>query len=1047
MSEKQKHYKETKTRPNFPEIEHEVLKFWADNNIFKKSVEEREGNEEFVFYDGPPFANGLPHYGHILTSYAKDTIPRFQTQLGKKVERRWGWDCHGLPAELGTAKTIGISSRNEIEEYGIEKFNNVCKTDVLKYAKEWREIVDRMGRWVDFDNDYKTMDMSYTESIIWIFKTLYEKGLIYEDYKVMAYSWAAETTVSKFETAMDNSYQDRTDPALTVAFKIKNTDEDIYFLAWTTTPWTLPSNLALAVGADVTYVCVKKDGKKYILAKSALEKYKKELEGYEIVESNLGKKEHLGKELKGMEYEPLFPYYKEKSEDGCFRVFNADFVTTDDGTGIVHLAPYGEDDFNLFKENNIKIVTPVDDKGNFTEEITDYKGMNVFAANEKIYQDLKAAGKILRKENYVHSYPHCWRTDEPLIYKPVSSWFVKITDELKDKMLKSNEQINWIPDHIKHGLMENGIKTSPDWPISRSRFWGAPIPVWKSDNSDFPRVDVMGSIEEIEKVSGQKVTDFHKPYIDNITYPNPDDPSGKTMMVRVPDVLDCWFESGSMPVASVHYPFENKDWFEKHFPADFIVEYTPQVRGWFSRLLVISAALFDKPAFTNAICHGTILDEKNQKLSKRLRNYPDPNEVLETLGSDALRWFLFNTPVLTGGTLSIDLEGKGIAQALRRSVIPLYNAYHFFTLYANADGIKAEENFNSDNILDKYILSKLKILSENVKNAMEKFEVALAGKNIEGFLETLNNWYIRRSRGRFWGTDISKEEEQKAFNTLYTVLVNVTKISASMLPFITEHIYKNLTGRESIHLDLYPKIKYSADETLVKNMDLVQDVCATVKALRDENGIKIRQPLSKITISRYGNLLKDYADIIKDEVNIKEVEFVESFEDKVNKFLYVYTPIVGKRLGAALKEISKNAKSGNYEIKKGKAYIGEYILEANEFEERIEFTDQTIAGKAIPDNTAVVVLDTNITETLQLEGFARDIVRGIQDLRKEKDFNVSDRINLYYNTNNEEIKKAVNSFENYIKEQTLTQNLELSENTENIININDFELKVRIEKE
>ena len=726
-----KHYKEVKAKADFVEIEKEVLKFWDEDKTFEKSVHNRDGAAEFVFYDGPPFANGTPHYGHIMVSYVKDVVARYQTMNGKKVERRLGWDCHGLPAEMSAEKQLGVSGRKQIEEYGVEKFNDFCRSDVLKYSGIWVEMFKRIGRWVDFSHDYKTMDLPFMESVINNFKQLWEKGLVYEDYRVLPYSWAAETPLSNFE--VNQGYQDKTDNAIAVMFTLEN---GMKMLVWTTTPWTLPSNLMLAVGKDIDYAVMEEDGQKYVLAQALLGRYKKQLEHATQVGTM------KGADFVGMAYEPMFPYFKHLKEKGAFRVLSGEFVSTEDGTGIVHIAPgFGQDDFEACRayDENFPVVCPVDEAGKFTAEVPDYQGKQVFETNEPIMQLLKEKGILVKKEQYTHSYPFCWRTDTPLIYKAMSSWFVKVTD-FRDDMVRNNQQITWVPEHIKDGRFGKWLEGARDWSISRNRFWGTPIPVWKSDNPQFPRIDVFGSVAEIKEKTGIEVTNLHKPYIDEVVYPNPDDPSGKTMMRRVGDVFDCWFESGSMPYAQVHYPFDNKEWFENHFPADFIVEAMDQTRGWFYTLTVLSTALHNKPAFKNCICTGLLMAEGGQKLSKRLKNYPDPNEVLDSIGSDALRWFLVSSPVLKGGNLAVDQEGKEIAKAARVAQIPMWNAYYFFTLYANAEGYQAKEVSGSSEAIDNYILSKLKRLSRIVKQGLDTYDVALSCNEVASFMEILNNW-------------------------------------------------------------------------------------------------------------------------------------------------------------------------------------------------------------------------------------------------------------------------------------------------------------------
>ena len=612
--ENKKFYPEVSSSVSLPDIEEKILKKWDKENTFSESLRKREGSDEFVFYDGPPFANGLPHYGHLLTGFVKDIIPRFQTMKGNKVDRRFGWDCHGLPAEMESEKELGISGRRQIQNFGVENFNNHCRESVMKYTKEWEKSVGRQARWVDFKNDYKTMDLDYMESVIWAFKQLWDKGLVYEKDRVMPYSWKAETPLSNFETKLDDSYRERKDPAVTVKFEVLETDLNFknknrtFLLAWTTTPWTLPSNLACAVGKNIDYEVISLNNENYIIAKNILKNFNNELEGYEKVS------EIKGENLVGIHYKPMFSYFK--NNKNSFQVLEADFVNTEEGTGIVHMAPgFGEDDQMICEKNNIKLVCPVDDQGNFTKEIAEFEGMNVFDANEKIISYLKEKNIIIKKESYLHNYPHSWRTDEPLIYKSVNSWYVNVSS-FKNRMVELNQEINWVPGHIKDGTFGKWLEGARDWSISRNRFWGSPIPVWKSDDPKYPRVDVYGSLDELEKDFGERPKDLHRPHIDKLTRVNPDDPTGKSIMRRVPEVFDCWFESGSMPFAQVHYPFENKSWFESHFPADFIVEYIGQTRGWFYTMMVLSTAIFDKPPFKNSISHGIVLDTNGVKLSK-----------------------------------------------------------------------------------------------------------------------------------------------------------------------------------------------------------------------------------------------------------------------------------------------------------------------------------------------------------------------------------------------------------------------------------------------
>ncbi|MBO5997452.1 MAG: isoleucine--tRNA ligase [Alphaproteobacteria bacterium] len=1007
MSEKEKFYPELDGKNDVVAREKMTIEFWRQNRTFEKSVERRKGAEEFVFYDGPPFANGMPHYGHIMISYVKDVVARYQTMRGKRVERRLGWDCHGLPAEMSAEKQLGVSGHKAIEEYGVEKFNAFCRQDVLKYSGIWKETFRRIGRWVDFDAEYRTMDLPFMESVIHNFKELYDKGLVYEDYRVLPYSWAAQTPLSNFE--VNQGYRDKTDTAITVLFKL---EDGRHLLVWTTTPWTLPSNLMIAVGADIDYSVMQEGNEKYILASALKDKFKQQLQN--ATEVGVVK----GRDLVGLSYEPMFPYFKNLKDKGAFKVLSGEFVSTEDGTGIVHIAPgFGQDDFEVCRsyDANFPIVCPVDEAGCFTAEVSDYAGKQVFEVNDLVLTWLKENRKLVKREQYTHTYPFCWRTDTPLIYKAMSSWFVKVSD-FNDEMVKLNENINWIPEHIKHGRFGKWLEGARDWSISRNRFWGTPIPVWKSDNPKFPRIDVFGSIAEIKEKTGIEIKDLHKPYIDEVVYPNPDDPSGQTMMRRVSDVFDCWFESGSMPYGQIHYPFENKEWFEKHFPADFIVEAIDQTRGWFYTLHVLGTLLHHTNAFKTCVCTGLIMAEDGQKLSKRLKNYPDHNVILDSMGSDALRWWLMASPIVKGGTVNVDMKGVEISKAARKALIPLWNAFYFFCLYANAEGIKAEKITDSNDVLDKYILAKLKKLGQKLTDLMDHYELAAACAECSDFLEILNNWYIRRSRARFWdGTD------KTAFNTLFTVLVEVSRLMAPLMPFMTEYVYQSLTGEESVHLtDWVQNLPIADNNELIEKMDKVRAICSTAKSVREDAKLRNRLPLMSMTIAGvHESDLAEFTDLIKDEINVKEVAFADDVLSVANKFLYLKTPLIGKRLGAFMKDIMAASKTDAWSIQDdGKLSIAGQVLNADEFELRLVLKEG-LKGMALPDNTAVVQLDTQVYPELEKEGIARDFVRMVQNLRKEKNLDVSDRIILSYEASTDLINEALELHKNYIMEQVL----------------------------
>jgi isoleucyl-tRNA synthetase len=1013
----QNFYPEVNPKPSFPQIEREVLDFWESSDIFRASVDGRSTENQFVFYDGPPFANGLPHYGHLVTGYVKDIIPRYKTLQGKRVERRFGWDCHGLPAEMEAEKDLGITGRASILEYGIEKFNLYCRTSVLKYTKEWEEYVTRQARWVDFKNDYKTMDLTFMESVIWAFKQLWDKGLIYESYRVVPYSWAAESVLSNFETRLDNSFRQRQDPAVTAVFTLNplpNEEIAIKLLVWTTTPWTLPSNLALAVGADINYAVMELNHTLLVIAEDSLCNYEPELVDARRVGSL------RGRDLVGRQYQPIFPFFEDVP--AAFRVLEADFVNTDEGTGIVHIAPgFGEDDQILCQKHGISLVCPVDNSGRFTNEVSLYAGKLVFDANKDIVKDLKKQGLILRHETYLHNYPHCWRTDQPLIYRAVNSWYLRVTD-IREQMIEMNNQINWVPDHIKHGLFGKWLEGAKDWSISRNRFWGTPVPIWKSDNPDYPRIDVYGSLDEIERDFGVRPTDLHRPFIDHLVRPNPDDPTGHSMMRRVDEIFDCWFESGSMPFAQVHYPFENQDWFDHHYPGDFIVEYIAQTRGWFYTLIVLSTALFNKPPFLNCMCHGVVRDENGQKLSKRLRNYPDPREVFQTKGTDALRWFLVSSPILRGGDLLIDREGKGIGEVIRLVINPIWNAYYFFCLYANADGVKAKFRTDQADILDRYILSKTYYLIAAVETLMNNYQISEVCVYVTSFVDVLNNWYIRRSRDRFWKS-LKDQDKDDAYDTLFTVLTTLCQVASPLLPCISENIYKGLTGEKSVHLMDWPNHhSFPSDTGLIEDMDYVRDICSTALSLREETDLRIRLPLASLTlIGDNVNQALPYISLIKDEINVKTISFI-SDTSKFGKMELKVKGSVGARLKREMPKVLLAAKEARWRLlDDGRVEIEGYLLEPDEFTVTIRILDG-IAGKRLDSHQGIVILDTNITPELEYEGMARDLVRLIQMSRRDANLDISDRIALALNLP-AELTHEIEKHEQYICNETLSNSL------------------------
>jgi isoleucyl-tRNA synthetase len=977
--------------PSFPKLEEATLKWWEAEKTFQRSIDRRKqaGAPEFVFYDGPPFANGLPHYGHLVTGFVKDLVPRYQTMRGKTVERRFGWDCHGLPAELHSESELKLSGRRDILKYGVARFNEHCRQSVMQFRSDWEYYVNRQARWVDFDNDYRTMDLTYMESTMWAFKQLWDKGLVYEGFRVVPYSWAAQTPLSQSETRLDDSYRMRQDPALTVGFKLDG-EPNTRLVAWTTTPWTLPSNMGLAVKPDAEYAVMEKGGAKLILADASRETYAAELEGYAHVGSL------QGAELVGKTYAPLFPFFADKKKEGAFRVVAADFIELGEGTGVVHMAPaFGEDDLAVGLKEGLPVVDPVDLEGNFTDLAPPYQGQNVFVANKDVIRDLKALpGVVIRHETYDHNYPHCWRTDQPLIYKAMPSWYVAVT-KFRDRMVELNQGIEWTPAHVKDGIFGNWLANARDWNIGRNRYWGAPIPVWKSDDPQYPRIDCYGSLDELERDFGVRPTDLHRPYIDDLVRPNPDDPTGKSMMRRVPDVLDCWFESGSMPFCQVHYPFENKDWFDKHFPGDFIVEYVGQTRGWFYTLMVMSTALFDRAPFRRAICHGIVLDENKQKLSKRLKNYPDPVSVFHDYGADALRWYMMSSPLMSGGDLAMPKDGKAIGEAVRGVMLPLWNAYSFFTLYANIDGIRGRMITTADAELDRYILGKTAELVRDVQSAMDRLDLAAACDALPPFIEALNNWYIRRSRERFWKAE-KDADKQAAYDTLYTVLVTLTRTMAPFLPYLTEHVHRALVNGESVHLQDWPDASaFTVDAALVTRMDLARDVASAAASVRTQRNLRNRLPLAKLTVAHPEHaILKPLRAVIAEEANVKDVLLTDNPSQFGSEVLVVNPRIVGKRVGGAMKDILAAAKSGNWRrVDNGAIELVNHRIEPGEYEVRFQ-ARQGLDATSFDGNAGVVVLDTHVTPELEREGLARDFIRLVQVARKDAGFNVADRIHI-----------------------------------------------------
>ena len=1025
-------------KTDFPKMEEAIQKFWDSNDIFKKSVENRSDMDEYVFYDGPPFATGLPHFGHLVPGTIKDLYPRYQTMKGKKVNRRFGWDCHGLPVEYEIEKTLNISGHKAIEDYGVAAFNDQCKSIVLRYTSEWKSTIERMGRWVDFEDGYRTMDTDYMESIWWVFKTLYEKGYIYEGYNILPYSPALATPLSNFEVNL-GGYKDVTDQAITVRFKADSM-ENTYFLAWTTTPWTLPSNLALALGPEIDYVKLHDtaEGVYYILGQDRISSYYKDESQYEIVERM------KGSQLGGLTYEPLFPYFAHLKAQGAFITVLGDYVTTDDGSGIVHTAPgFGEDDYQVLKGTGIPVVCPIDDDAVFTEEVSDFAGTFVKDADGAIIRKLKEEGKLVKRENYLHSYPFCYRTHKPLIYRAMSCWYVDVP-KIKEKMLNANEQIYWMPHHLKHGRFGKWLEGARDWAISRNRFWGNPIPVWKCDGSD--HIEVIGSIEELETKSGVKVDDLHKQYVDEITWPSPD---GQGTMRRIPDVLDCWFESGSMPYAEHHYPFENKEYVESHFPADFICEGLDQTRGWFYTLVILGAGLFDKPAFTTCVTNGIVLTAEGKKMSKSLRNYTDPMEIVNAYGADALRFTLMNSAVTRAEDLKFSEDA--VKEVLKTLIIPLWNSYSFFVTYANIDGYEISETDFSDlvNPMDRWIVSLSESLIRDVSEAWDMYETQKGCQSIVTFIDSLNNWYIRRSRRRFWRSENDTDKKQ-AYDTLYRVLNTLITVAAPVIPFTTEEIYQNLRRSDmaqSIHLCDYPVYEAEhMDQLLEQKMALTRQAIAMGRSLRMSQELKIRQPLSTLYLVTIDpeeqEILREMSAIIAEELNVKQVRIEQDESTLVSYQAKANFKVLGKQLGKHMKDVASRiaelSSSTIARLLKG----GSVDISYSDGAEVISITSEDIIvsrqemenTKVLNEGSLTVGFDTEITEELLLEGIARDIIRGIQNLRKDNGLDVADHISLQI-AGDEYVQRSLVLFSEYIRSETLADSVEVAGETEEMAEV------------
>ena len=1041
-------FKAIKSKVEFPRLEEEVLDFWDEKKCFERSVSERSDENIFFFYDGPPFATGLPHYGHLLASTIKDVIPRYQTMLGKKVVRRFGWDCHGLPVEFEVEKELGLKGKVDIEAMGVDKFNEHCRSIVLRYSGEWKRTIKRLGRWVDMEDDYKTMDVDFMESIWWVFKTLWEKKLIYESKKIVAYSPRLGTPLSNFEVNL--GYKDVQDPAVTIKFPIKGL-EKTSLLAWTTTPWTLPSNLALAVHPEVTYVKVQQGDETLILAKA-------------LVKANFGKdaeykilSECLGADLVGTEYEPLFPYFVDQATEHTFKVLPANYVTTAAGTGIVHTAPsFGEDDFQMGKEYNLPHVFPMMDNGEFSKEAPEFEGMFFKDADKKIMQNLKERGLVFKHSTMTHSYPFCWRSGAPLMYRTIRSWFLDV-EAIKQQMQDNNQEIHWSPEHIKNGRMGKWLEGARDWAISRNRYWGNPIPVWIC--GDCGHQHCVGSRAELEELSGQKVEDLHSHFIDPI---NIDCPKCQSKMQRTSEVLDCWFESGAMPYGQEHYPFENKEKFERDFPADFISEGLDQTRGWFYTLSVLSTALFGKPAFRNCIVSGMLLAEDGKKMSKSLKNYPDPWDMLNKYGADVIRLYMLNSGAIRGEELRF--SESGLQETMRNTTLPLWNVLSFFTTYANIDQWERQVVTSVEDLqnpLDRWILSRLHHLIADVRENLDGYNLNKAVAPLVGFIDMLTNWYVRRSRRRFWKSD-KGDDKQQAYSTLYTVLLELSKVVAPFTPFLAENVYQVLRGEEmpeSVHFCSFPEVEDGwRNQVLEDEMDIILSSVTMGRSLRAKHELKIRQPLQKIILltknKAVQGILGEMSSLIKDELNVKEVEIAHNEEDLVHLKAKPNLRVLGPKLGKQLKQVRPQieALTTDQIVAIQNGGTATLDLDGSSFEIGLEelFIERHQKEGVISDSMdgLTVALGAQLTDDLIDEGFAREFVNKVQQTRKEMNFEVTDRINVQFVTE-AKLYDAIEKHREYVTVETLMDSLQLVENSDDSFvswDMNGVACQLKVEK-
>ena len=1001
---------------SFVESERSVLKFWNEKQIFKKSLEKTKSGKNYIFYDGPPFATGLPHHGHIVASTLKDIVPRYFTMKGFYVDRRFGWDCHGLPIEQEIDKKFGMSASDFVAANGVKKYNDECRGIVDRYVNEWEKTISRLGRWVDFQNDYKTMDINFMESVWWVFKSIWDKGLIYQGNKIVPYSPALQTALSNFEAGQN--YQDIQDPAVTILFRTKK-DPNTYFAAWTTTPWTLPANLGLCVHPEIEYVKVKDLDKNIfiIMAKSRLDAYKKNFK-YEEIET------FTGASLKGERYEPLFPYFNKLENDGYFVMLNDEYVTISDGTGIVHQAPgFGEDDNRVMKAAGLnEVIVPLDISAKFTSDVKDFAGMKIKDADKEIIKYLKDRGQLFLQSTLVHSYPMCPRTDTPLIYRAMPQWYLAV-EKIKDKMIRANQEITWVPETIKDGRFGKWLENARDWAISRSRVWGTPLPIWINDKTG--NAICMGSIAELSQYTGKVITDLHREYVDDLDFTI----SGEEgTYKRIPEVLDCWFESGSMPYAQLHYPFENQSVFKDGFPAEFIAEGLDQTRGWFYTLTVLSAALFDKPAFKNVIVNGMVLAKDGKKMSKRLRNYTPPDELIETFGADSLRLFLINSGLVKAEELRF--TDDGVKDMVRRALLPWFNSYKFFSTYAAVDGWKVSDKpVPSDNILDKWINSKLQTLIKNVNHEMQHYRLYNVVPELFNFVEDLTNWYIRLNRRRFWEEGMTADKNA-AYSTLYMTIENLSLLMAPFTPFLSEHIYQELKvfgGKleESVHLCSYPEAQLGLiNEKLEAAVGKMEQVILLGRQKRIQESVKVKTPLKTLkVIHQDADLLKEVKkleDYIKIELNIKNIEYMTNEADFVTLSAKPNLPVLGKKLGKDMgifKALIEKLSSSDVQKIEDGGIIKLNNIDFNA-EEILVIRTAKVGTQAMTNRFVTIDLECTLDQDLIDEGLAREMVNRIQKTRKDSNFNVADRIDVTVHTS-EMLAKVFQKYQSYISSETL----------------------------